>query len=510
MLRRLLTPGREERAITYQSLFLTDQMFAPSSLAGVQMSPATATKIGTVYAAVRLIADSIATLPIDTFRRIDGERVPFRPRPLWVDQPDADPSVPRSDFYQTLIFSTLLTGNGYARILRSGEQVLGFRILDPMHVETRLNGRGFIEFVYNSSVVIPAEDMVHITDMRKPGALKGFSRVDELKDVLGIARALDEFSALYFRSGTLSSGIISTPGDLTAEQADRLKDQFEKNSKGLRNAHRPNVLSGGAKYEKLGDDAAQAQLVEAKRDAVEMVARIFKVQPAMLGVTTPGSMSYDSVEQQHIQFVTLCLRPIVHKIEEAFGVLLPNAAFMRFNLDGLLRGDLQSRYSAYSQGIQAGFLSINDIHRLEDRRPVDGGDVYRVPLSHVDLDAAGVVEQDKRISMAVRLINVGFEPEAALEAVGLPRIPHSGLPSVQLQNAAQHVEADVDEVYPPSRSFEDQDEQRDIAGDIATALAASLKAVQPPVVNVNMPDQPARVRTVQRDEDGNIVKIVEE
>jgi hypothetical protein len=121
-----------------------------------------------------------------------------------------------------------------------------------------------------------------------------------------------------------------------------------------------------------------------------------------------------------------------------------------------------------------------------------------------------VVEQDKRISMAVRLINVGFEPEAALEAVGLPRIPHSGLPSVQLQNAAQHVEADVDEVYPPSRSFDDQDEQRDIAGDIATALAASLKAVQPPVVNVNMPDQPARVRTVQRDEDGNIVKIVEE
>jgi hypothetical protein len=121
---------------------------------------------------------------------------------------------------------------------------------------------------------------------------------------------------------------------------------------------------------------------------------------------------------------------------------------LRFNMDGLLRGDIQSRYAAYSQGVQAGFLSINDIHRLEDMRPVDGGDAYRVPLSHVNLDAAGIVEQDKRISMAVRLINVGFEPGEVLQRLGLPAIDHTGLPSVQLQNAAQHVEAEVDEVYP--------------------------------------------------------------
>jgi hypothetical protein len=145
------------------------------------------------------------------------------------------------------------------------------------------------------------------------------------------------------------------------------------------------------------------------------------------------------------------LRPLVFKIEEAFGRLLrpiSPAAFLRFNLEGLLRGDIQARYAAYSQGVQAGFLSINDIHRIEDMRPVEGGDVYRVPLSHVDLDAANIVEQDKRISMAVRLINVGFEPGEVLQRLGLPEMDHTGLPSVQLQNAAQHVEADVDEVYP--------------------------------------------------------------
>jgi hypothetical protein len=102
-------------------------------------------------------------------------------------------------------------------------------------------------------------------------------------------------------------------------------------------------------------------------------------------------------------------------------------------MEGLLRGDIQSRYAAYSQGIQAGFLSINDIRRLEDLRDVDGGDVIRVPLSHVNLEAAGIVETDRRINMAVRLINVGFDPEATLTALNLPSIEHTGLPSVQLQ-----------------------------------------------------------------------------
>jgi hypothetical protein len=179
-------------------------------------------------------------------------------------------------------------------------------------------------------------------------------------------------------------------------------------------------------------------------------------------------------------------------------------------MEGLLRGDLQSRYAAYSQGIQAGFLSINDIHRLEDLRDVEGGDVYRVPLSHVDLSAANIVEQDKRISMAVRLINVGFDPAEVLARLELPDIDHTGLPSVQLQNAAQHVEADVDEVYPGDRAADIETEERDIAGDIANAISATLRDLPQPVVNVTVPEQPARRKHVRRDDDGNITEIVEE
>jgi hypothetical protein len=200
----------------------------------------------------------------------------------------------------------------------------------------------------------------------------------------------------------------------------------------------------------------------------------------------------------------------VTQLEEQFSRLLPGEAFLRFNMEGLLRGDLQSRYAAYSQGIQAGFLSINDIHRLEDMRDVDGGDVYRVPLSHVDLSAANIVEQDKRIGMAVRLINVGFDPAEVLQRLDLPEIDHTGLPSVQLQNAAQHTEAEVGEVYPGDRSLDDEGEQRDIAEDIATALGETLRHLPQPVVNVNVPETPARRKHVKRDSEGNITEIVED
>jgi HK97 family phage portal protein len=450
VLRRLIRPEAEARAITYQSLFLSDSLMTSGNLAGVAMSPMTATKVSTVFAAVRLIADSIATMPVDAYRVVQdtGARVPYRPKPEWVNQPDLDRSVAPSDFWQSLLMSVLLAGNAYVRVIRVDGEVAGFRVLDPMRTKPRVNNRGFIEFVFDQTQVIPADDMVHITDIRRPGHIEGMSRVDELKDVLGISRALDEFAARYFGNGTLSSGIINVPGDLTEEQATRLKEQFEKNSRGLGNAHRPNVLTGGAKFEKMSANAEEAQLTQEREFSVREVARIFKIQPVMLGIIDAGGSSQASVEQQHIQFSTITLKPWVHKLEEAFTRLLPDRAFLRFNMDGLLRGDLQSRYTAYSIGMQSGFLSPNDVRRREDLRVVEGGDVYRVPLANINLEAANLVETDRRVSMAVRLINVGFDPADVLDALNLPEIPHSGLPSVQLQNAAQHAEGEVDEVYP--------------------------------------------------------------
>jgi HK97 family phage portal protein len=445
MLNRLRRSSSEDRAITFQSLWLSDSLMSRGTQAGVTMNVHEAMRLSVVYAAVRLISDSICTLPVDTFYRRGADRLPYRPRPAWVDQPHPDPAVQRSDWYQQLLISLLLAGNFVGRILRDPRgEIIAIAPIDPTRVTVRANVNGLTEYVIDSSTVLQASEVVHITELRKPGALWGTSRVDELKETLGISKALESFAARYFGSGTLSGGIITTPGDLTEEQADRLKDQFEKRSSGLRNAHRPNVLSAGAKYERIAADAEQAQLLESRRFAVEEVARAFGVPPTKLGVTTPGARAYASIEQDNIDFVTSTLRPYVFKIEEALSRLLPGGAFLRINMDGLQRGDLQSRYAAYSQGIQAGFLNINTIHRLEDLPAVEGGDSYRVPLANVDLGAANIAETQIKVQMATELINVGFDPEDTLSALGLPDIDHTGLPSVQLQ-ADQPTAGDTEE-----------------------------------------------------------------
>lgn len=500
----------EERAITYQSLFLTDQMFTAATRSGVPMNAHEAMKVGVVYAAIRLIADSISTLPVATFVRRGDQRFPTE-RPMWLDYPEPDRGIGRIDHFQMVLMSIALNGNAYVRKLRNpAGELIALKVLDPTRMEPRMGPDGMVQFVWDSNRIFTHEEIMWIPDILRPGSVKGMSRVDELKEVLGISRALDDFSARFFGSGTLSSGIIEVPGEMTEEQATRLKDQFEKNSKGLKHAHRPNILTGGAKFQKMTTDPQQSQLVESREFAVIEVARIFKIQPALLGVMQAGSMSYASVEQQHIQFVTLTLRPYIAKIEEQYSRLLPGETFIRFNMEGLLRGDLSSRFAAYSQGIQAGFLSINDIRSLEDLAPIesDSASIPRVPLANVDLGAANIVETEKRVMMATRLINVGFDPADVLVSLNLPPMDHTGLPSVQLQNAAQQSEFDTSDVYPADRALDEPDV--DVAAQVSEALATALRSMPQPVVNVQVPEQPARTRKVNRDAEGNITEIVEE
>ena len=431
MLSRLLGGG-EERAISYQSLFALGDGFSMTTNSGTVITQNESLKIEAVYSCVRIIADSISTLPVDTFVRVDGERRPFRPRPEWLNYPES--GVTRTEHFQQVLVSLLLDGNSFTRILRDEQGIAGLVVLNPQRVECsrdRVTRRPI--YIYENRDVIPLEDMIHITELRMPGELRGRSRIDMMKENLGLAKALEEFAARFFGQGSSASGIIEYPGNLSREQAKDLVDGFEEGHRGLRRSHRPGILFGGAKFMKTTVDNDSAQFLESRRFAVEEIARIFRVPPSMLGVTTPGAMSYASVEMNGIHFVQHTLRPYISKIEDGYQKLLTNNAFIKFNVDGLLRGDQQSRYQAFSTGIQAGFLSINDIHRIEDMAPVEGGDSYRVPLANVDIAAANLSEMDRKSLMASRLILAGFDPASVLAALEMPNIEHTGVPSTQLQ-----------------------------------------------------------------------------
>lgn len=432
--------SRESRELTYTSLWLSDQLGPSSALSGVTVSQRTAMALSAVYAAVRIIADPVSTFPVGTFIRINGERRPFFPRPPWVDQPDPDPAVHRSDHYQALLVSLLLSGNAYVRVFRDERgNVLSLRVLDPTRVEPRLNGAGLVEFVVTpaegGTAVLPASQVLHLTDLRKPGAIKGSSRIEDLKETFGIGRALDDYVASYFGQGTVGGRVvIEVAGEVNEEQAEQIKDVYEAKTKGRRNWHRPNVIGGGGKVTRLSDNAEQAQLTAAREFFILETARAFRIPPSRLAVNTPGTRAYASVEQDAIDFVGVTLKFYVDKIEEAYSRLLaPTQAFIRLNMDSLLRGDITSRFTAYGQGIAAGFLTVADIRRIEDLSPIPGAEVLRVPLENIDIAAAGLVAQQRQVEMYQRLIQSGVEPDAAAAAVGLPPMRHTGLPSVQVQ-----------------------------------------------------------------------------
>ncbi len=444
--------GGEQRAISFQTLWGSGGDIELATQSGVAVNNENVFRVNAIFSAVSLISDTISTLPVDCFIRRDGARFPFRPKPNWVTKPDVDTT--SIAFWSANIVSLLLDGNVFTRVFRDASgNVVNLVVLNPLKVSIRRNGIGRVMYHYEGEEnLLSSDEVIHIPDVVRPGELRGVSRVEALKENFGLALALESYAARFFGQGATTQGVIEFPGNLTPEQSKALADGFDSRHKGFRKAHKTGVLFGGAKYVKTSVDNDAAQFIDSRRMAVEDVARAFNIPTHLLGL--PGTNTYSSVEQNNIAFVVHTLRPIVQKLESGYSVLLNTvpggeAAFLKFNMDGLLRADVQSRMAAYSVGLQSGFLTINDVRRLEDLTPQNdaSADQVRVPLANVNLSAAGLTEQEKKVVMAQKLVQVGFDPVGTMAALGLPAIEHTGLPSTQLQAVAQIDPEDPESVY---------------------------------------------------------------
>jgi HK97 family phage portal protein len=432
----------EQRAVSFQTIFEAGDDLAFGNLSDTAIDSKTVFQVNAVYSAVSLIADTISTLPLDCFIRIDGQRRAFRPKPSWVEKPDI--ALPRVAFYNSVIVSLMLDGNAFIRVFsnRAGE-VVNLVVLNPRAVEVKRTPRGTLTFtVEGEGKVLSQEEVIFIPDVLRPGTIRGVSRVEALKENFGLALALEKFAATFFGNGTNLSGVIEVDSNLTKEQAENLRNSFDNAHRGWRRGHRTGILSGGAKFKTTQIDPESSQSIEARRFAVEDVARAFNIPANMLNI--PGTTTYASVEQNNIQFITHTLRPIVQKLEDAFSPLMTRypggeTAFVKWNLDGLARADIQARTSAYSTMIQAGVMSINDVRRLEDMSDIDDAAAsnVRVPLANINIDGADLVANEKRVRMAQILVLSGYDPAESLSAVGLDPIAHTGLASTQLQPVAQ-------------------------------------------------------------------------
>ena len=374
---------------------------------GKAVTEMSAMQMTAVYSCVRILSEAVAGLPLQLFRyNENGGREKALDHPLYRllhDEPN--PEMTSFVFRETLMSHLLLWGNAYAQIVRNGRgEVLGLYPLMPNKMKVDRDERGNLYYEYSRTtedtntlgkkqkVILRPTDVLHIPGLGFDG-LVGYSPIAMAKNAIGLAIATEEYGAKFFANGATPGGVLEHPGIIKDPQ--KIRDSWNAAYQGSANAHKVVVLEEGMKYQSIGISPEQAQFLETRKFQINEIARIFRVPPHMVGDLEKSSFS--NIEQQSLEFVKYTLDPWVVRWEQAMTrVLLLDSEkpcyFIKFNLEGLLRGDYQSRMNGYAIGRQNGWMSANDIRELEnlDRIPAEeGGDLYLINGAMTKLADAG-------------------------------------------------------------------------------------------------------------------------
>lgn len=389
ILRKLL-PGAEARAIQAFDVFGDDYGYGYDNPVNATIGNDKAMRLGAVFACVRIIAEDAASLPIDTFRLQNGERILERP-PLWVEEPN--PEHTPFDLVEQTFASLELDGNAYACAIRDNRgNVIEMWPLDHRNVHPRRSSGSTGRVVYDVAdeatglhgtyerAGLYSGEIVHVKAFGYSGAVRGLSPLERARLQIGTGLALDEFAARFFSQGSNQSGYLATDADLNEDQADRLVSLWMNKHTGLGNAHKPAVAAGGLKWFATSITNEQAQFLESRRYGVLEIARIYRVPPHKLAELSRATFS--NIEQQSIEYVTGSLTPRLTRVEQAWSRLLPDGQFFRFDVDGLLRGDMMARAQAAMLWRGAGVKSQNELRRPENLPSIGPeGDSLLVPLN---------------------------------------------------------------------------------------------------------------------------------
>lgn len=425
--RRILGTNPEERNLNGLGLIPTAFDRVPG-IAQTRVDEKSTLGLTSAWACIRILSDLISTMPVDSFRKDNGDRRPYRPggtKPTWLTTPlPTEPSVGIQSVISEIIVSLYLNGNAFIYAPRDPETLepLELRPLDPRSVTINRHGRELTYTVRNSEhtngVEFGPDTILHIPLIRLPGQDRGVNPIEALRNTLALGMTLEDSASNFFATGSTPTGILESSDSLTADQIKSIKEGWLRHHTGA-NQYTPGVLTGGLTFKPLAFKPEDAQLLSSREFTVNETARIFRVPPALLAVTTPGAMSYASVQQLSEDFVRFTLRPLAELIERPLSTLIPlPEAYVKFNMDSLLRGDTESRYNAYKTGLSGGWLTVGQIRKLEEMTPVpdDSGDVFRQPLNEAD---AALVTTKQKTDIYIGLIGSGMDEVTARKISGL-------------------------------------------------------------------------------------------
>ena len=380
--------------------------FMGGTTSGKTVTERTAMQMTAVYSCVRILAEAVAGLPLHLYKYTEnGGKEKAIDHPLYRllhDEPN--PEMSSFVFRETLMTHLLLWGNAYAQVIRNGKnEVIALYPLMPnkMTVDRDSNGQLYYSYYRGSdeairdtqnTVILKPSDVLHIPGLGFDG-LVGYSPIAMAKNAIGMAIACEEFGAKFFANGAAPSGVLEHPG--TIKDPSRVRDAWQSQFGGSSNSGKVAVLEEGMKYTPISISPEQAQFLETRKFQINEIARIFRVPPHMVGDLEKSSFS--NIEQQSLEFVKYTLDPWVIRWEQSIQRALLShdekaVYFAKFNLEGLLRGDYQSRMNGYAIGRQNGWMSANDIRELEnlDRIPAEeGGDLYLINGNMLPMRDAG-------------------------------------------------------------------------------------------------------------------------
>ena len=383
--------------------------FLGRSVSGQYVTERSAMQMTAVYSCVRILSEAVASLPLHLYRYSGyGGKEKAVEHPLYFllhDEPNREMS--SFVFRETLMTHLLLWGNAYSQIIRNGKgEVVALYPLMPDRMTVDRDDRGQLFYEYRLSsddpdiikgkqttVKLQPPDVLHIPGLGFDG-LVGYSPIAMAKNAIGLAIATEEYGSKFFANGAAPSGVLEYPG--TIKDPSRVRESWQATFGGSGNANRIAVLEEGMKFSPISIAPEAAQFLETRKFQINEIARIFRVPPHMIGDLDRSS--FNNIEQQSLEFVKYTLDPWVSRWEQSMSrtLLSPEEKkqyFFKFNVDGLLRGDYQSRMNGYATARQNGWMSANDIRELEnlDRIPEDeGGDLYLINGNMTKLQDAGI------------------------------------------------------------------------------------------------------------------------
>ena len=364
-----------------------------------------------VYACVRILAEAIASLPLHVYGRTTNGKERKMDHPLYFllhDEPN--PEMSSFVFRETIMSHLLIWGNAYVQIIRdkAGRVISLYPLLpDKMSVHRDDSGKLYYKyqrqteenpnFKDKGTVLLKQEDILHEPGLGFDGLI-GYSPIAMAKNAIGMTLATENYGAAFFKNGANPGGVLEHPGIL--KDPKRVRDSWNAVYNGATNAHKVAVLEEGMKYTQVGIPPEEAQFLQTRKFQINEIARLYRIPPHMVGDLEKSSFS--NIEQQSLEFVKYTLDPWVVRLEQAFkrSLFLPEEKkryLIKFNVDGLLRGDYQSRMNGYAIARQNGWLSTNDIRELEDLNLLsdeEGGNLYLINGNMTKLkDAGGFMKQ---------------------------------------------------------------------------------------------------------------------